>query len=72
MVSINDGEDFYFWKVEFDFIICFIECWWFCEKVCFAEVIVFFEKDNVINFGNLGVIDEFCYGCGRCLFVCLN
>lgn len=72
MVSINDGEDFYFWKVEFDFIICFMGCWWFCEKVCLVEVIVFLEKDSVVFDDYLGVMDELCYGCGRCLFICLN
>ena len=72
MASINDGEDPHFRKAEFDSTICPIECWRPCEKVCPAEAIVFFEKDNAINLGNSGVIDELCYGCGRCLSVCPN
>ncbi len=70
MVSINDGEDPHFRKAEFDPTICPTDCWRPCEKVCPAEAIVFSEnRDGVIpNYS--GVIDELCYGCGRCLSVC--
>ncbi|NER05289.1 MAG: 4Fe-4S ferredoxin [Okeania sp. SIO3C4] len=70
MVSINDGEDPHFRKAEFDPTVCPTDCWRPCEKVCPAEAIVFSEDRDTITSGNSGVIDELCYGCGRCLSVC--
>ena len=70
MVSINDGEDPHFRKAEFDPTICPTNCWRPCEKVCPAEAIVFSENKDTITPGYSGVIDELCYGCGRCLSVC--
>ena len=72
MVSINDGEDPHFRKAEFDPTICPTDCWRPCEKVCPAEAIVFSENTDAITLGYSGVIDELCYGCGRCLSVCPN
>ncbi|NES04080.1 MAG: 4Fe-4S ferredoxin [Okeania sp. SIO2F4] len=72
MVSINDGEDPHFRKAEFDPAICPTDCWRPCEKVCPAEAIVFSENRDGVIPDYSGVIDELCYGCGRCLSVCPN
>ncbi len=59
MVSLNDGEDPHFRKAEFDPSHCPADCPRPCESICPAQAI------------NLaGVIDQRCYGCGRCLPVC--
>lgn len=63
MISINDGEDPHFRKAEFDFKECPTNCHRPCEKICPASAIEFTKI-------NQGVIDEVCYGCGRCLPVC--
>lgn len=72
MASINDGEDPHFRKAEFDPTICPTGCWRPCEKVCPAEAIVFSEKDSTVSDDYSGVMDELCYGCGRCLSICPN
>jgi Fe-S-cluster-containing hydrogenase component 2 len=59
MVSLNDGEDPHFRKAEFNSTECPIDCPRPCEQICPAQA---------INFS--GVIDQRCYGCGRCLPVC--
>jgi Fe-S-cluster-containing hydrogenase component 2 len=64
MVSFNDGEDPHFRKAEFNPAACPTDCWRPCEKVCPAEAITF----SGLNF--TGVIEERCYGCGRCLPAC--
>ena len=61
MVSINDGEDPHFRKAEFNLNQCPSDCPQPCVQVCPAEAINF-------NFG--GVIDNLCYGCGRCVPIC--
>ena len=66
MVSLNDGEDPHFRKAEFNSAECPIECWRPCEKVCPADAIVF----DRINDNFSGVIDQLCYGCGRCIPIC--
>lgn len=66
MVSLNDGEDPHFRKAEFDWAGCPIECPRPCEKVCPAEAIAFNRSGD--NFS--GVIDQLCYGCGRCVPIC--
>ncbi|HLO49718.1 MAG TPA: LdpA C-terminal domain-containing domain [Kamptonema sp.] len=66
MVSLNDGEDPHFRKAEFNPANCPTDCWRPCEKVCPAVAIVF--QDTGAEFS--GVIDQRCYGCGRCLPVC--
>ncbi len=70
MVSINDGEDPHFRKAEFNPNVCPTDCWRPCEKVCPADAIVFSENRDDLTSGYSGVIDELCYGCGRCLSVC--
>ena len=64
MVSLNDGEDPHFRKAEFNAADCPIECSRPCESICPAEAIVF----NHAGFS--GVVDNLCYGCGRCLPIC--
>ncbi|WP_013325183.1 circadian clock protein LdpA [Gloeothece verrucosa] len=59
MVSLNDGEDPHFRKAEFDATQCPSDCLRPCERICPAQAITFD-----------GVIDQRCYGCGRCLPVC--
>lgn len=59
MVSLNDGEDPHFRKAEFDPNQCPPDCPRPCETVCPALAIA-----------PTGVIDQRCYGCGRCLPVC--
>jgi Fe-S-cluster-containing hydrogenase component 2 len=66
MVSLNDGEDPHFRKAEFNPADCPTDCWRPCEKICPAEAIVFQRAGS----GFSGVIDEQCYGCGRCLPIC--
>jgi Fe-S-cluster-containing hydrogenase component 2 len=66
MVSLNDGEDPHFRKAEFNPANCPADCWRPCEKICPAEAIVFQGTGGDFS----GVIDQRCYGCGRCLPVC--
>ena len=61
MVSINDGEDPHFRKAQFDLTQCPIDCPAPCVRVCPADA---------IELNTVGVIDELCYGCGRCLPIC--
>ncbi len=72
MVSLNDGEDPHFRKAEFDPEFCPADCHRPCEKVCPAQAIVFENASHLRGktAGFSGVIDERCYGCGRCLPVC--
>lgn len=63
MVSLNDGEDPHFRKAKFDPNRCPSDCPRPCEKICPAQAITF----SAVNFG---IIEERCYGCGRCLPVC--
>lgn len=66
MVSLNDGEDPHFRKAEFNPVECPADCWRPCEKICPAEAIIFQGAGEGVS----GVIDDRCYGCGRCLPVC--
>lgn len=63
MVSLNDGEDPHFRKAEFSITGCPSECSRPCETICPAQAIVF---DRPFS----GVIDNLCYGCGRCIPIC--
>ncbi len=65
MVSLNDGEDPHFRKAEFNAANCPIDCSKPCESICPANAIVFDRPDHFS-----GVIDNLCYGCGRCLPIC--
>ena len=60
MISVNDDDDPHFRKAYFDPRQCPVHCLRPCEKVCPASAI----KEAV------GVIDDRCYGCGRCIAVC--
>ncbi len=64
MVSLNDGEDPHFRKAEFNQAMCPADCPRPCESICPAQAIAFEDT------GYSGVIDERCYGCGRCVPVC--
>jgi Fe-S-cluster-containing hydrogenase component 2 len=66
MVSLNDGEDPHFRKAEFNATQCPIECKQPCQSICPAQAIVFSSLKN--NYS--GVIEDKCYGCGRCLSAC--
>ncbi len=59
MVSLNDGEDPHFRKAYFDETVCPPDCLRPCESLCPAQAIA-----------HSGIIEERCYGCGRCLPVC--
>lgn len=65
MVSLNDGEDPHFRKAAFDPAACPSECSRPCERVCPTQAITF--SGPLVQ---QGVIDERCYGCGRCLSIC--
>jgi len=66
MVSLNDGEDPHFRKAEFNPAECPEDCLRPCEKVCPAQAIVFADTSHAES----GVIDQRCYGCGRCVPIC--
>lgn len=70
MVSLNDGEDPHFRKAVFNPTICPPDCLRPCEKICPAQAIVFDAPrlDSPDRFS--GVIQDLCYGCGRCLPIC--
>jgi len=61
MISVNDEKDPHFRKAYFDPTICPSDCSRPCEVVCPAVAI----KANTV-----GVIEDRCYGCGRCVPVC--
>jgi Fe-S-cluster-containing hydrogenase component 2 len=63
MVSLNDGEDPHFRKAVFDPLHCPTDCPQPCISICPAEAIAFSPVQS-------GVIEERCYGCGRCLPIC--
>ncbi len=58
MMSISDGEDIHFRKAYFNPKLCPPDCLRPCEKVCPAGAII------------QQVIEDKCYGCGRCLPIC--
>nr|WP_199307613.1 MULTISPECIES: LdpA C-terminal domain-containing domain [unclassified Leptolyngbya] len=66
MVSLNDGEDPHFRKAAFDPAFCPSDCNRPCETICPAHAIVFEGQAD----GFQGVLNERCYGCGRCLPIC--
>lgn len=66
MVSLNDGEDPHFRKAEFDASICPSECSRPCETICPAQAIAFGSVPGQFS----GVIEQRCYGCGRCIPIC--
>lgn len=66
MVSFNDGLDPHFRKAEFDPRLCPVDCPRPCEKICPAMAIAFSDTGGEKS----GVIEQRCYGCGRCIPVC--
>jgi Fe-S-cluster-containing hydrogenase component 2 len=60
MLSISDGEDPHFRKAYFDPLLCPPQCPRPCARVCPARA---------IGAGG-GVLEDRCYGCGRCLGSC--
>jgi Fe-S-cluster-containing hydrogenase component 2 len=65
MVSLNDGDDPHFRKATFDPTRCPADCPRPCETICPADAIRFSASPKPS-----GVIEQRCYGCGRCLPVC--
>jgi Fe-S-cluster-containing hydrogenase component 2 len=63
MVSLNDGEDPHFRKAVFDPLLCPTDCPQPCIAICPAQAIAFSSTQA-------GVIEDRCYGCGRCLPIC--
>ena len=61
MVSINDGEDPHFRKAKFDVAQCPQDCPQPCVRVCPA---------SAIDLARGGIIEDLCYGCGRCEPIC--
>lgn len=78
MVSLNDGEDPHFRKAEFDPQGCLADCHRPCESICPADAIAFTDLaptatphlSDLASPQMSGVLDDRCYGCGRCLPVC--
>lgn len=64
MVSLNDGEDPHFRKAQFDPNHCPPDCHRPCQAICPTQAIVF--QGN----GSTGILEDRCYGCGRCLPIC--
>ncbi len=60
MVSVSDGTDIHFRKAFFNPQICPKDCSRPCEKIC---------PTNAINIKD-GIVEDLCYGCGRCLPIC--
>lgn len=63
MVSFSDGEDPHFRKAQFDPAQCPADCARPCESICPTGAIAFDQL-------HADVLEERCYGCGRCLSVC--
>lgn len=63
MVSLNDGEDPHFRKAVFNPQQCPTDCSRPCVSICPAEAIAFSPTQS-------GIIEDRCYGCGRCLPIC--
>ncbi|ACB51700.1 putative alpha-helical ferredoxin [Crocosphaera subtropica ATCC 51142] len=59
MVSLNDGQDPHFRKAYFNQTLCPADCLRPCEWICPAQAI-----------DASGIIEQRCYGCGRCLPIC--
>jgi Fe-S-cluster-containing hydrogenase component 2 len=78
MVSLSDGSDPHFRKAWFDPARCPLDCPRPCERVCPALAIpalgpkpLAISKISQAHAGVAsGVLEERCYGCGRCLPAC--
>jgi Fe-S-cluster-containing hydrogenase component 2 len=60
MVSLNDAEDPHFRKAQFDPNLCPPQCDRPCQSICPADAIPH----------RAAIIEDKCYGCGRCLPIC--
>jgi Fe-S-cluster-containing hydrogenase component 2 len=69
MVSLSDGEDPHFRKAWFDPRRCPPACARPCERVCPALAIGAALPGDATT-AVVGVVQERCYGCGRCLPAC--
>lgn len=67
MISVNDDEDPHFRKASFNPDLCPSDCSRPCERICPALAIPSIQQ---LKDSNEGVIQEKCYGCGRCLTIC--
>ena len=67
MVSLSDGEDPHFRKAWFDPLRCPPTCSRPCERICPALAIPPSQGDAS---GAMGILEDRCYGCGRCLPAC--
>lgn len=63
MISLNAGEDPHFRKAEFADHDCPSSCDRPCQSICPTQAIQFTADFT-------GIINDLCYGCGRCLPVC--
>ena len=78
MVSLSDGSDPHFRKAWFDPARCPLVCPRPCERVCPALAIpaLGHELQSISEISQahagaaFGVLEERCYGCGRCLPAC--
>jgi len=73
MVSLNDGDDPHFRKAFFNPQHCPADCPRPCEQICPAAAIAvpsLQTQEFSENEARWGVIEERCYGCGRCVPVC--
>jgi Fe-S-cluster-containing hydrogenase component 2 len=64
MVSLNDSQDPHFRKAFFPPSQCPSDCEKPCEQVCPTHAIVFSDLTDS------GVMENLCYGCGRCIPIC--
>ncbi len=76
MVSLSDGADPHFRKAWFDPGRCPLDCPRPCERVCPALAIPPLAPPSGVASppasaaGGSGVLEERCYGCGRCMPAC--
>jgi len=78
MVSLSDGADPHFRKAWFDLAGCPPDCPRPCERVCPAQAIpalvpepgAISQCSGAHDEAAPGVLEERCYGCGRCLPAC--
>jgi Fe-S-cluster-containing hydrogenase component 2 len=64
MISVNSDDDVHFRKAQFNPFLCPSDCPRPCEKICPANAI------PPVPIGAVGVLEEKCYGCGRCIPSC--
>jgi Fe-S-cluster-containing hydrogenase component 2 len=79
MASFSDGEDPHFRKVSLDSAFCPVDCARPCETICPTQAIQTCTSPtqaeavpapSPLHGIDLRVLEQRCYGCGRCLNVC--